>query len=451
LRRRKLASLGVPLGLVALISASLIAILAPSVRGEAEGYSFKAVTYLGSPAPGGGAFVNDFEPTRLSNRGQIAFTAEPDVPGEEGIFLAGGGTSQQIMRFGQPAPGGGTFSTFELGNIGLNDFGDAAFAFTLEPLNFGPPIFGGVYRWSHVTQTLSPVVVPNVTPDPKGGFFVGVHFNVSLNEFGWIVFAGFVTNTPVGLSYGLFVQDHFGHIRSVVRPGDPSPDGGTFLSAGNPAVINDLGDVVFEGQTTVDPTPDFHKLYIKSLATGRLRLIPQPAGVINEASLWINDFGQVVFGGTFSPVFGSGNGAVYLRSGPTTTVLAKVGDPAPGGGTFSFITGVSIQGQIGLNNLGNVAFEAATDTGDEAMYLYNGATKTLRRLAGIGTVIPGVGTIVSLEQGGALIFPPPPTSGFPLSNVGMNDLGQIAFAATVVNGTVTRGVLLLATPTFFDK
>ncbi len=155
----------------------------------------------------------------------------------------------------------------------------------------------------------------------------------------------------------------------------------------------------------------------------------------------------MVFGGTFSPVFGSGNGAVYLRSGTTTTVLAKVGDPAPGGGTFSFITGVSIQGQIGLNNLGNVAFEAATDTGDEAMYLYNGATKTLRRLAGIGTVIPGVGTIVSLEQGGALIFPPPPTSGFPLSNVGMNDLDQIAFAATVVSGTVTRGVLLLATPT----
>jgi hypothetical protein len=130
--------------------------------------------------------------------------------------------------------------------------------------------------------------------------------------------------------------------------------------------------------------------------------------------------------------------------------LAKVGDPAPGGGTFSFITGVSIQGQIGLNNLGNVAFEAATDTGDEAMYFYSGATKTLRRLAGVGTVLPGIGTIVSLEQGGALIFPPPPTSGFPLSNVALNDLNQVAFAATVVNGTVTKGVLLLGTPAFLD-
>src|SRR5436309_1052701 len=52
-------------------------------------YTFKVVTTIGSPAPGGGAFVSDFEPTGLNNRGQLAFTAEPDVPGEEAVFLAG--------------------------------------------------------------------------------------------------------------------------------------------------------------------------------------------------------------------------------------------------------------------------------------------------------------------------------------------------------------------------
>ena len=62
------------------------------------------MTFIGSPAPGGGAFVNDFEPTRLNNRGQLAFTAESDQPGEEAVFLAGGGTIQQIMRFGLNAP-----------------------------------------------------------------------------------------------------------------------------------------------------------------------------------------------------------------------------------------------------------------------------------------------------------------------------------------------------------
>src|SRR5438105_3476903 len=130
--------------------ATIISIAAAPDRSLAgpAGYSFQAIASLGSPAPNG-AFVSDFEPTRLNNRGQIAFTAEPDVAGEEAVFLAGGGTIQQIMRFGEPAPGGGTFSTFELGPLGLNDSGDVALAFMLDPLQFDPFINGGVYRYSH--------------------------------------------------------------------------------------------------------------------------------------------------------------------------------------------------------------------------------------------------------------------------------------------------------------
>ena len=193
-------------------------------------YTFKVVTTIGSSAPGGGAFVNDFEPTGLNNRGQLAFTAEPDVPFEEGIFLAGSGGMQQIMRFGQSAPGGGTFSTAELGIVGLNDRGDAAFAFSLVPpggvvgdTDFGPPIYGGLYRWSHLTASLSPVVVPNVTPDPKGGVFVGIGFDANLNNMGAVAFTGFVTNTPVGLGEGVFVQRPSGSISTIVRTGARRP------------------------------------------------------------------------------------------------------------------------------------------------------------------------------------------------------------------------------------
>jgi len=434
----------IALGLAALAGMSLT----NSANALDPVYTFKAITSIGSPAPGGGAYTNDFEPTRLNNLGVLAFTAEPDVPGEEATFLAyPNGNIIQMMRFGQPAPGGGTFSTFELGNIGLNNAGDAAFAFTLEPLDFGPPIYGGVYRWSHWTRTLKAILTPNVTPDPNGGFFVGAHFCVSLNEFGFTAFTGFVTNTPVGLNYGVFIQSPFGRISNVVRPGDQSPDGGTFLNAGNPVVLNNLGDILFEGQTTVDAGPNYHKIYIKHLLTGALELIPQPTGVANEASMWINDFGQVAFGGNFdATAIGSGNGAIYLRSRGTTIVLAKTGDPAPGGGNFSFITGVGIQGQLGLNNWGNVAFEAATDTKDEAVYFYTGFTKTLRRLVGIGDSLPGIGTITSLEQGSVLTFPPVSATGFPLSNMTLNDRNQLSFAATVVQGTNVNQVLLLGTP-----
>ncbi len=100
-----------------------------------------------------------------------------------------------------------------------------------------------------------------------------------------------------------------------------------------------------------------------------------------------------------------------------------------------------------------MAFEAAATnaTGqlDEAIYLYSNASRTLSRIAGTGTVIPGVGTIASLEQSGTLIFgAPPPPSGIPVCNAALNDWGQISFAAsvTVPDGSVTKGALLLATP-----
>jgi len=107
-----------------------------------------------------------------------------------------------------------------------------------------------------------------------------------------------------------------------------------------------------------------------------------------------------------------------------------------------------------LNNVGDVAFGAATTLADgsidEAVYYYSGATKKLRRLAGIGTVIPGYGAIVSLEQvAGAIIFPPPPVGGFPLSGMTLNDRGQVGFVATLTDGVTVFGALLMGTPQSF--
>src|SRR5216684_4720640 len=105
------------LGLAGLISLAA----APNSSFAADpAYTLKVVATLGDPAPGGGAFTTDFEPSALNNRGQLAFTADLAVPGDqgefhEGLFLANGGNIQQIGRHGQSAPGGGTFSVGELG------------------------------------------------------------------------------------------------------------------------------------------------------------------------------------------------------------------------------------------------------------------------------------------------------------------------------------------------
>ena len=395
--------------------------------------------------------MSDFEPTRLNNRGQLAFTSEPEVPGEEAVFLAGGGTIQQIMRFGQSAPGGSTFSLFELGHLGLNDSGDAALAFTLAPFDFDftEPLHSGVFRWSHHGRTLSPAVIPNVTPDPNGGVFVGVNFDVNLNNRGDLAFTGYVTNTPTGLGQGFFVQSRSGRISNIARTGDSSPDGGTFILASPNvgAAMNDAGDVAFQGNTTMDPDANHSKLYLRRAVTGKIQLIPTPDGVVRYGSFAVNNRREIVFGGHY---LARGQGGVYLRRGGATSLITKVGDPAPGGGNFQFITGAGFGGHIALNDAGDIAFEASTtlpdSSIDEAVYYYSGETKELRRLIGIGAVIPGYGTIVSLEQVGALVAPGVPVTGVPFSYTALNDLGQVAFAATVTDGVTVFGILLLATP-----
>jgi hypothetical protein len=47
---------------MALLAAGLIGIPAHDVQAKPPGYTFKAIAFLGDLAPGGGPFVNDFEP-----------------------------------------------------------------------------------------------------------------------------------------------------------------------------------------------------------------------------------------------------------------------------------------------------------------------------------------------------------------------------------------------------
>src|SRR5690348_8105948 len=81
------------------------------------GYSFTPVAAVGNPAPGpeGRTFTFDFELGGLNNKGQVVFAADLNQGGGmgeddgEGIFLGGTGGLAQVIRFGEAAPGGGTF------------------------------------------------------------------------------------------------------------------------------------------------------------------------------------------------------------------------------------------------------------------------------------------------------------------------------------------------------
>src|SRR5438552_18888533 len=138
--------------------------------------SFQVLATLGDPAPGGAGFrINDFEPGGLNIHGDVLYgndlgtTSDPSSFYGEGITLRSQGQETLLARSGASAPGGGTFESTFLGPVTLNDHADAAFVFALQPFSFPIGVNVGVYRFSHTTQTVTPVVLPGATKVPNGG------------------------------------------------------------------------------------------------------------------------------------------------------------------------------------------------------------------------------------------------------------------------------------------
>jgi hypothetical protein len=429
-----------------ILAAALLGTKPDQAQAQATGYSFEVIAFLGDPAPGGSGFTNDFEPSAINNRGGMAFTADLTDSGQEGAFLVQHERVSQLMRFGQPAPGGGTFSDTELGNIGLNDEGDLAVGFSLEPLQFDPFVNGGIYRYSHRTHALTAAVIPG-TAGPGGGTFLGVDFGVSLNNQGTLAFTGFV-GSPDAPTRGVYVADREDHIRTVAGNGTPGPNGGTFTRAGNPR-LNNRGDVVFNGHIST-VTEDVQSVYVRQAGSGKIVTIANagdaaPGGevLVETTSPRINDRGDVAFLGYFSydPTTVFNETGLFLHRRGGLIRIAGPGDPMPWGGNVTFIS--AVDWNVGLNNHGELAFSTGLDNGDEGLYLFSHGS--IRLVAKTGTVIRHAGTIFSLETDNP-VEPgtPPEPLGWPTSGAQMNDRGQIFFGCMLTDG---RAALVVATPT----
>ena len=361
------------------------------------GYAIQAVAQVGDPLPNpaDGIFTSDFETGGINSRGQIVFTSEqgkPDAAHDQGetIFLTRSGGQGPIAELnlpGKPAPGGGTFDgpIGSLSQDAINDQGDAAFGFTLGST---VPYNAGIYRYSHVTGALTAVEVPGVTDAPTGGKFMGAWFNPSLNNQGDLAFIGVIPTTSgfnpaSGLGEAVFMQNAQGKIIKLVAPGDPAPGGSSFDSFQNTSV-NDQGDVAFGAHVA----------------------------------------GDVSLGGD-----GTGLGAfqsAYLRYANGQIVsIGHQGQTIPasaGGGVYDAVYTPKV------NNRDQVAFTAGLRTtppqtnvlnDPQAIFFFSrGRTVAVARP---GQAMPGGGTFAS--------------AGTFASQVGMNDRGQVVFAAKLNDGS----------------
>jgi hypothetical protein len=431
-----------PLAIVGSLLVALAGMKATDAAAAPTAYTFEPLAFLGDPAPGtgGGTLVNDFEPTHINNRGEVAFTADVDLNGEtgEGVFVARQGTLTPIMHSFQPAPGGGTLGPAEFDYIGLNEPGDLAITFSLEPFPVGLLPTGGVYRYSPETGQLTAVAIPG-TALPGGGMVVGIQGGASINNQGVIAFSVFDSRGPVTpfTGVGLFLADKRNHLTTVADPAD-----GIIDWAGVPW-LNDQGDVAFAASLTTDST-FVNRIFVRKAGTSQPVPVAEPGDISDQGEVLrspffprINDAGQVAFcdpQDTDRPIGLSVLHGIFLYSSGIIQHVAAPGDAMPSGGHISILP--VIDWQTGLNNRGDVGFFAALDTGDEGLYLWSGGEAAL--VAKTGTVLPGVGTIANLEYPGNLQPVGQPTCGAQL-----NDHGQIAFGCTLTDG---RTVLLRATP-----
>ncbi len=391
---------------------------------DGSGYTFKQLATIPGMAPGGGGFINDFEPYAINAGGNAAFVADVDTGGE-GIFVSRKGNVSQIARAGQPAPGGNTFEIGALGHTPLNNAGDGAFIYILDANNFQP--FGlnsGLFRFSLLNQAPTAVVLPGMTPAPvpAGAKFAGVYFDSSLNNRGDLVFNGVVPGLvgppkSGGFGVGVFKADRWNHIASVVVPGDKAPGGGVFDDAIE-GWINDPGDIAFDAHVKGEECIDLSKRRLRArLRLERLQNAEERQNPVDRPPRRSGAGRRHLSPGLWPGHERRRRSGLCRRPDPAARPLAEPSEcsatrrasrpPSCSPAHPCRAAAISrprpqIPYQYYLNNAGDITFVAALDTADAngvadtGLYLVSHGK--IRLVARSGSDLPGVGTVAHVNS-----------------------------------------------------
>jgi len=371
----------------------------------------------GDPAPGGGTF-SSFTSQVINHTGQIAFVGRLSS-GKQGVFLATpGGQISKIIERGDIFPDGSIFSGVT-GNLSINDAGDVAFAGGTNGLVSDAGIF--LYSGGNLN-----VVLPEFTPIPSlGGIQLLPQF-VSINNAGQIAF----TSQIIGVTSesGVFVFAG-GNATQIMTPGQSSPDGDIFTGAFS-VQINNSGQVGFLARELQ------HNDGLFLSANGATsRLAGQGDTVARQPKLespfafgLSNREEALVFDNTFPG--GIGLFSVTPSGGPHHVVLdAHVGESIGNDGVMD-----DIIENFAINGQGQVLFNTDFSSGISSLVRKSGNTLTelvRASFTGIGgDAAPSGGTFIGLA----------------ISSI--NNLGQVAFSGfdTIQSGiyVVSNGQISLA-------
>jgi len=407
--------------LAAVLSVLLVSMTVAGARAQS---SVRAVAIAGDPAPGGGTFEH-FSVEALpivapaNTKGQVAFFATIlRSTASEAFFLASPQRTVRVVAEGDPVPGGGTFSGFGRHPIpALNERGDVAFAAAIV----GGRTVEGIFVRD--ARGLRPVVLTGRgAPGMASGTIAAVDAP-ALNDHGDLAFLASVRRgrETVEAVYTVIA----GRLAKVVAQGDPAPAGGTFAGFGPPA-INNRRRVAFAAVVEGRAVPG--GVFAADGATVRMLTgagSETPIGGIFvkfSERIALNDAGAVAFTAVLKNAEAE-QGVFVIRDDHVRKVIA-LGEPAPGGGTFSHF---SLWPALAAD--GTVAFAAALDDSAVQVAVFMTSPRGMVRVVALGDEV-GAGRRV----GSLGLYPA----------VSLSPVGGVTFASTPGAETGTEGLFFVA-------
>ena len=381
----------------------------------------------------GGAFTGFFSPL-ISESGLVGFLGSnnqdisPTLEGlkKMGIYSGTGGTPRTLTTIaatGQVLPNLSSainqFPGVAPGSLALTDGGSFSFVATVATVDDADDLTTdptGAFTVPSGGATTT--IATTTTTAPVGGLFTSFTGSVLQNNVGMTAFNGTSSTgtaiyTKIGSSLAV----------TVAATGQAAPGiGGNFSDFAGLA-LNDQGKVAFTG------TSDNLGRAIYTGSGGTLAVLAStlqaaPGLTENFTSFFdtvLSNTGVVAFRGAVFSQQG-----IYIAPGGVAQAVATTGQTAPNiGGTFSAFS------KVALNDLGVVGFIGTSTNGARGIYLGDGQEIITAAYVGQpvgGSTIKSVTFVGGADRGGSSQ---------------MNNNGQIAYAATLVNGNTS---VLLFTP-----
>jgi hypothetical protein len=324
----------------------------------------------------------------------------------------------------------------------LNDDGEVAFSFLLDPLGSPFGMNAALYRRAAGATAPQALVSPDSTAAPGGGTFRGA-FEAAIDAGDRVAFTGLTDSDAgyvPGVGSGAYVAAPDGAITAVAAPGDTAPGGGILDHAAGPS-INAGGDVAFSAHVSTDPAfcidgflDCIASVFVRRAGSGVTEAVARQGAAVpgDDASRYLfalepvlNDHGDVAYFAKLDP---SLDNAILLRRGGATQQIVRDFQTIPDVGTvlLEFPTFRGFAANYAVDNRRQVAFRTLLFDEQSEFGIVTAAcvwdAGRIRLLARAGTTVPGVGTIDRI-----------------LEAVHLNERGQVLLHVDLTDG---RRVLL---------